>query len=128
MNPSAAKGPYCFSNSSQLILTAARRYFFESSLNRLLISPIFSKLSPRYSKSSIFFVMTFVTSRSSSFSLSRFCDARASEYVVRVLAMKLSKSINAYGRSAGLCTCCAGCELVNSCARSARYVKASLRG
>lgn len=72
MNPSAAKGPYCFSINSQLILTAAFRYFEASSRNLPLISPILSRLSPLYSKSSMFLVMTLVTSFSSSFSLSRF--------------------------------------------------------
>lgn len=68
----------CFKSSSQFILTAALRYFRLSSLNLPDISPICSKLSPRYKRSSIFFVMTWVTSRSSSFSLSRFEDARLS--------------------------------------------------
>jgi hypothetical protein len=68
--------PTCFINNSQLIRTAALRYFILSSLNRPDISPMRSRLSPRYSKSSIFFVMTLVTSRSSSLSLSRFAAAR----------------------------------------------------
>lgn len=66
----------CFNKSSQLIRTAALRYFILSSLNRPDISPMRSRLSPRYSRSSIFFVMTLVTSRSSSLSLSRFAAAR----------------------------------------------------
>lgn len=78
-NAKPPNGPYCFSNNSQFILIAAFLYFLLSSLNLLLTSPILSKLSPLYNKSSIFFVMTFVTSCSSEFSLSRFCVARVSE-------------------------------------------------
>jgi hypothetical protein len=78
INPNPAKGPYCLSNSSQFILTAALRYFLLSSLSLWLISPILSKLSPRYSRSSIFLVMTLVTSRNSSFNRSRFAVARES--------------------------------------------------
>lgn len=76
--PKAANGPYCFNSSSQLILTAALRYFALSSLNRLLMSPIFSRLSPRYNRSSMFFVITCVTSFNSSFSLPKFPVARLS--------------------------------------------------
>lgn len=65
-SPNATNGPYCLTNNSQLILTAARLYFRLSSLNRLLISPIRSRLSPRYNRSSIFFVMTLATSFNSS--------------------------------------------------------------
>ena len=68
----------CFSINSQFILTAAFRYFLLSSRSLPLISPILSKLSPRYSKSSMFFVMTCVTSFSSSFSLFKFDDALTS--------------------------------------------------
>ena len=93
INPTAAKGPYCFSNNSQLILTAAFRYLNESSLNPLLSSPILSKLSPLYSKSSIFLFMILLTSLNSSLSLSRFADARASWYVLRVFWMKESNSM-----------------------------------
>jgi len=60
--PTKHNGPYCFHIYSQLILTAACLYFLLSSLSLELISPILSKLSPRYNKSSIFFVITFVTS------------------------------------------------------------------
>ena len=88
-------GPYCLSNNSQLILTAALLYFLESSLNLPLISPILSKLSPLYNKSSIFLVMTFVTSRSSSLSLSKFWEARLSWYVFFVRCMKVSNSTKA---------------------------------
>lgn len=42
-----AIGPYCFNSSSQLMRTAARLYLAESSRNRLLMSPILSRLSPR---------------------------------------------------------------------------------
>jgi hypothetical protein len=121
MKPSAANGPYysrisipaagqqftvwtqltCFNNNSQLILTAAFRYFLLSSLSLPLISPILSKLSPRYNKSSIFFVITFVTSFNSSFSLSRLADARESWYVFLVRWMKVSNSTKAYGRRVG---------------------------
>lgn len=94
-SPSPPIGPYCLSNNSQLILTAACLYFLLSSLSRELTSPILSRLSPRYSKSSMFFVMTFVTSLSSSFSLSRFCVARVSEYVDFVRWMKVSNSMKA---------------------------------
>lgn len=45
-SPSPPIGPYCFNISSQLILTAALRYFLLSSLNLLLTSPIRSRLSP----------------------------------------------------------------------------------
>jgi hypothetical protein len=65
------------------------------------MSPILSKLSPRYRRSSMFLVMTLVTSLSSSFSLSRFCVARESWYVVFVRPMKVSNSTNAYGRNDG---------------------------
>ena len=68
-------GRTCFSINSQLILTAAFRYFLLSSLSLPLISPILSRLSPRYRRSSIFFVMTLVTSFNSSFSLSKFAVA-----------------------------------------------------
>lgn len=71
-------GLTCFTSSSQLIRTAARLYFLLSSRKRPDSSPIRSKLSPRYRRSSMFLVMTFVTSLSSSFSRSRFCDARLS--------------------------------------------------
>lgn len=70
----------CFKSNSQLMRTAAFLYFWLSSLKRPDSSPIRSKLSPRYNKSSMFFVMTFVTSLSSSFTRSRFCDARLSWY------------------------------------------------
>jgi len=100
-SPNPPNGPYCFSNSSQLILTAACLYFLLSSLNRELTSPIRSRESPLYSRSSIFFVITFVTSLSSSFNLSRFCVARVSEYVALVREMKVSNSMNAYGRNVG---------------------------
>lgn len=72
------QGLTCFTNNSQLMRTAARLYFLLSSRKRPDSSPIRSKLSPRYRRSSIFLVMTFVTSLSSSFSRSRFCDARLS--------------------------------------------------
>lgn len=107
-SPNPPIGPYCFSSSSQLILTAACRYFLLSSLNRLLTSPILSKLSPLYNKSSIFLVITFVTSRNSSFNLSRFWVARESAYVAFVFCMKVSNSMNAYGRSVVEKTCCDG--------------------
>lgn len=94
-NPTPANGPYCFSSSSQFILTAARLYFLLSSFNLPDISPIRSRLSPLYSKSSMFLVMTLVTSRSSWFSLSRFCDARLSWYVFLVRCMKVSNSTKA---------------------------------
>ena len=94
-SPNPANGPYWLNNNSQLILTAARLYFALSSLNLLLTCPIRSRLSPLYNRSSIFFVMTFVTSRSSSFSLSRFCVARESEYVALVREMKVSNSMKA---------------------------------
>jgi hypothetical protein len=77
--PTPANGPYWLSSNSQLMRTAALRYLALSSLNLLLTCPMRSRLSPRYNKSSIFLVMTFVTSRSSSFSLSRFWVARVSE-------------------------------------------------
>jgi hypothetical protein len=127
-SPSPANGPYCFNSNSQLILTAACRYFLLSSFKRLLISPILSRLSPLYSKSSIFFVITFVTSLSSSFSLSKFCVARLSLYVAFVLLINVSNSMNAYGRRIVLMTCCEGYVLLNSVQMSERYVKASLRG
>lgn len=94
-SPSPPNGPYCFNNNSQLILTAAFRYFKLSSLSRLLTSPIRSRLSPLYNRSSMFFVITFVTSRNSSFSLSRFCVARVSEYVALVREINVSNSIKA---------------------------------
>lgn len=47
MAPIPATGPYCFRSNSQLMRTAARLYFAESSRRRLLMSPILSKLSPR---------------------------------------------------------------------------------
>lgn len=47
IKPSAPKGPYCLSIRSQLILTAALRYFLLSSRRRELISPMRSRLSPR---------------------------------------------------------------------------------
>ena len=94
-NPTAANGPYCFSSNSQFILTAALLYFLLSSLSLWLMSPILSRLSPLYSKSSIFFVITFVTSLSSSFNLSRFCEARLSWYVFFVRCMNVSNSTNA---------------------------------
>lgn len=101
ISPTAPIGPYCFSSSSQLILTAAFRYFLLSSLSLPDISPIRSRLSPRYRRSSIFFVITLVTSRSSSLSLSRFWLARLSWYVFFVRWMKVSNSTNAYGRQLG---------------------------
>jgi len=104
MNPTAPMGPYCFNISSQLILTAACLYFLLSSFNLELISPILSRESPLYSKSSIFFVMTLVTSFRSSFSLSRFAVALVSWYVRFVRCMKVSNWTNAYGRSDGLIT------------------------
>ena len=94
-NPNPAKGPYCFINNSQLILTAAFLYFLLSSLNLPDISPIRSNESPLYSKSSIFFVMTLVTSRNSSFSLSRLAEALVSEYVFLVRWMNVSNSTKA---------------------------------
>lgn len=108
INPSPAKGPYCFSISSQLILTAAFLYFLLSSRRRPLISPILSRLSPRYNRSSMFFVMTLVTSFSSSFSLSRLELARASWYVFFVRWMKVSNSTKAYGRRVEDRYCCEG--------------------
>ena len=108
ISPIPAKGPYCLSMSSQLILTAALRYFLLSSRNLLLMSPIFSRLSPRYNRSSMFLVMTFVTSLSSSFSLSRLAVALVSIYVFFVRWMNVSNSTNAYGRSVVECTCCRG--------------------
>ena len=68
----------CFRSSSQFIRTAALRYFLLSSRSLPDISPIRSRLSPRYKRSSMFFVITLVTSFNSSLSLSRFCDARLS--------------------------------------------------
>jgi hypothetical protein len=82
----------CLSSSSQFILTAAFLYFLLSSRRRPLISPIRSRLSPRYRRSSMFLVMTFVTSFNSSLSLSRFCVALLSWYVFFVRWMKVSKS------------------------------------
>jgi hypothetical protein len=87
----------CFNSSSQLIRTAAFLYFLLSSRNLLEISPILSRLSPLYSRSSMFLVMTFVTSFNSSFNLSRFCVALESWYVFFVRWMKVSKSTKAYG-------------------------------
>lgn len=125
--PRAAKGPYCsgvsnhgfmndhraerltcFNSNSQFILTAAFRYFLLSSLNLPLISPILSKLSPLYNRSSIFFVMTFVTSFNSSFNLSRFADALESWYVFLVRWINVSNSTKAYGRRVGEWYCVAG--------------------
>lgn len=91
----------CFNSNSQLILTAAFRYFLLSSLNRLDMSPMRSRLSPLYSRSSMFLVMTLVTSFSSLFSLSRFWVARVSWYVSFVCWMYLSNPFRAYGRSVG---------------------------
>ena len=88
----------CLRSRSQLILTAAFLYFLLSSFKRPLISPILSRLSPLYNRSSIFFVITLVTSFSSSFSLSRFALARESWYVFFVRWMKVSNSTKAYGR------------------------------
>ena len=73
-----------------MILTAAFLYLRLSSLRRDEISPMRSKLSPLYSRSSMFLVMTLVTSFNSSFSLSRFCVARESWYVAFVFCMKPS--------------------------------------
>lgn len=92
----------CFSSSSQLMRTAAFLYFRLSSRNRLDMSPMRSRLSPRYSRSSMFLVMTLVTSLSSLFSLSRFWVARVSWYVSFVCWMYLSKPLRAYGRRVGL--------------------------
>lgn len=127
MKPSAAKGPYyleintrntkkepgaekltCFNINSQLIRTAAFRYFLLSSLNLPLISPIRSRLSPLYSRSSMFFVITLVTSFSSSFNLSKLADALESWYVFLVRWMKVSNSTKAYGRRVGEWYCDAG--------------------
>lgn len=127
MKPNAARGPYyprvntrnakkepgadkltCFIINSQLILTAAFRYFLLSSLNLPLISPIRSRLSPLYNRSSMFFVITFVTSFSSSFNLSRLADALESWYVFLVRCMKVSNSTKAYGRRVGEWYCEAG--------------------
>jgi hypothetical protein len=47
MEAMPAIGPYCLRSSSQLMRTAARLYFAESSRSRLLMSPILSRLSPR---------------------------------------------------------------------------------
>lgn len=91
-SPRPAKGPYCFSSSSQLILTAARLYFAESSFNLELKSPIFSKLSPRYRRSLMFFVMIEVTSLSSSLSRDKLSLARESWYVFFVFSTKRSNS------------------------------------
>ena len=96
----------CFNSNSQLIRTAAFLYFLLSSRSLLEISPMRSRLSPRYSKSSMFFVMTLVTSFSSSLSLSMFCVARESWYVFFVRWMKVSNSTNAYGRHVGERYCC----------------------
>jgi hypothetical protein len=90
-----------FNKSSQFIRTAAFLYFLLSSRNRPDSSPIRSRLSPRYNRSSIFLVITFVTSRSSSFSLSRFWEARLSWYVFLVRWMKVSNWMKAYGRRFG---------------------------
>lgn len=68
----------CLINSSQLMRTAAFLYLLLSSRRRPDSSPMRSKLSPLYKRSSIFLVITLVTSRSSSFNRSRFCDARLS--------------------------------------------------
>lgn len=76
----------------------------------------------------MFFVMTLVTSRSSSLRRSRFWVARASAYRALVRVMKVSNSMKAYGRSVGECSCCGGCDCANSAERSDRYVNASLRG
>jgi hypothetical protein len=76
----------------------------------------------------MFFVMTFVTSFSSSFNLSRFCVALESWYVFFVRWMKVSNSTKAYGRHVGERYCCGWYVVVNSRERSERYVKASLRG
>ena len=136
-NPNPAKGPYyawlaigfpkgyecavtCLSINSQLILTAAFRYFLLSSRSLPLISPILSKLSPRYSRSSIFFVMTLVTSFNSSFSLSRFAVALLSWYVFLVLWMNVSNSTKAYGLRLGERYCVLEYVVVNSVARSER--------
>lgn len=54
----------------------------------------------------MFFVMTLVTSLSSSLSLSKFCVARESWYVFFVRWMKVSNSTNAYGRHVGERYCC----------------------
>jgi hypothetical protein len=84
----------CFNSSSQLIRTAAFLYFLLSSRSRLEMSPMRSRLSPLYSRSSMFLVMTFVTSLSSSLSLSRFWVARESWYVFFVRWMNVSNSTN----------------------------------
>jgi hypothetical protein len=49
MNARPPMGPYCFNSNSQLIRTAAFLYFLLSSRSLLEISPMRSKLSPRYS-------------------------------------------------------------------------------
>lgn len=74
----------CLITNSQFIRTAALRYFRLSSRNRPDSSPIRSRLSPRYRRSSMFLVMIFATSRNSSCSLSRFCAARVFWYVALV--------------------------------------------
>ena len=115
-------------SNSQLMRTAAFLYFRLSSRKRPDNSPIRSRLSPRYSRSSIFFVITFVTSRSSSLTLSRFCDARLSWYSFFVRWINVSNSTKAYGRRLGDRYCEGEYDVVNSEEISARYVKASLRG
>jgi len=88
MNPRAAKGPYCFSINSQLILTAAFRYFDASSRSLPLISPILSRLSPLYSRSSMFLVITFCGGGFFDFAV----DSRVQELVDHISSSSSSKS------------------------------------
>lgn len=69
--PAPTIGMYCLINASRLILCAFLRYLIESFRNEDDKSLILSKESPLYNKSSMFFVITFLTSAKSVLSLSR---------------------------------------------------------
>lgn len=68
--PAPTMGAYCLSIASTLICRAFLRYLIESLRKLDDKSLILSNESPRYNKSSIFFVMTLFTSAKSLFNLS----------------------------------------------------------
>lgn len=70
-NPTPAIGAYCLNMASKLICCAFFLYLIESFLKVLDKSLILSSESPLYKRSSIFLVMTALTSANSSFNLSR---------------------------------------------------------
>lgn len=72
INPAPTMGMYCLIMASKLILCALLLYFNESLFKLDDKSLILSNESPLYNKSSMFFVMTFLTSAKSLFNLSKF--------------------------------------------------------